>query len=454
MFNNFKTINMKNLFFYSFLVVLITTSCGTIKKVSPILEDDVYSSPKEYRAELARLDATKKQQEQSIAKRHNDSISFLRNSQMQKDANNPYYQDREFSYDDYYDYEYATRLKRFNNDRINGLSYYDNYYTNSYWYNQNPHNYGVSVYNGYSWWGNSYNNYSYNPSLMFYQNMGWGNGFNSGFMGYNPYNPYNNYAYWQGYNNGFQNGWMNGAYGYGYPFGGYNGFNNYPYNNWGYNNFGYNNFGNNWGYFNSFDNNSRYTYAPRTSHGGGNGQRTSNPGVVGENDSYYERHISSVASQQDKAVKFSELPTVRVNEVNAYQYNSSVNTILNNSIKNTPYSQNANVPIRNSGSWTVNEDKKTLEINPSIRNNNQTINQTGTVKQPINQQANPTRQGSFIKNESQQPQQTQPQQTKPKIYTAPDRQINRFESPSNNNNNYSSPPVRTPSGGNGSSRPR
>ena len=183
-----------------------------LKKVSTY-NDDVYSNPAVEKIEEARLAAIQKQKNDAIVKRYNDSINEVKLAQKAKDDANPYYKDREFKYDDYYDYEYATRVKRFNNN-INGLSYYDNYYTNSYFYNQNPYNYGVSVYNGYSWWGNSYNNYSYNPSANFYYNNGWGSSY--GYNGYNPYmNNYNN-------NFGYYGSPYGSSYGYGYGMPHYN----------------------------------------------------------------------------------------------------------------------------------------------------------------------------------------------------------------------------------------
>jgi hypothetical protein len=445
---------MNRLIFSILFVSLVLASCSSLKKANGI-DDDVYASPKEYRAEEARIALQKKQQEEARVKRYNDSINDLRNALMQKDANNPYYQDREFSYDDYYDHEYATRLRRFDNP-INGLGYYDNYYTNSYWYNQNPYNYGVSVYNGYGWWGNNYNNYSYNPSVMFYQNWGWGNnggwgnnlgwGNNGGwgnnpgwgYNGYNPYNPYGN-SYWLGYNQGYNNGYFNGWNGYPYNNGFGNGNpyfgNNYPFFN-----------NNGWGYFNMFDNNSRYTYAPRSSHGGSNSERTSNPGVNG--GEYFERHISNVVAQQDKAVKFSEIPNVRVNEVNAYQYNAQVNETLKNTIKNSNSYGNSNTPTRNPSNWnntTPIEDKKSIEIIPPRSYSNQPSSPT---KQYEIKTVQPVRQNSDF-NQSQPTRiKTEP---KRENYSAPNKQSDWNNRPSNN-----STPTRAPGSGSGTgvTRPR
>ena len=167
---------MKKLVFTCSLAIVILSSCAIQQKgATSYYSDDVYANPTEDRIEEARIAAEKKQRREASDKRYNDSIAAVARVQKEKDDANPNYKEREFKYDDYYDYEYATRVKRFNNT-ISGLSYYDNYYTNSYWYNQNPYNYGVSVYNGYSWWGSSYNSYSYNPSVNFYNSWGWGYG--------------------------------------------------------------------------------------------------------------------------------------------------------------------------------------------------------------------------------------------------------------------------------------
>ncbi|MFL5751996.1 MAG: hypothetical protein ACJ76F_01210 [Bacteroidia bacterium] len=183
------------------------------------------------------------------------------------DNSNPYYKDKDFNYDDYYDNEYASRVKRFHSPMY-GVGYYDTYYTNSYFYNQNPYQYGVSIYNGYNFWP-SYNNYSY------VSNYNWGGYYGCG-SNYN-YNPYTGY-YGPGYGSGY--GYMNSGFGYS-NFG-----NNWCGNNWNnpYGGFGYNpysmgygngfNNGFNSGYYsaysNHYDHNSSVYYGPRASHSGNN----------------------------------------------------------------------------------------------------------------------------------------------------------------------------------------
>ncbi len=119
-----------------------------------------------------------------------------------------------------YEYEYASKVRRFHNSAP-GFSYYSNYYVDNYWYDSyNPYYYGTSIYvtpnyGYYNGWGPSYyygwnNHYNYHHQNQF----GWNNwGWRSPNQGYGFYG-YNNYGY--GYNN-----WC--------P--------NYAYqsNNWGYN---------------------------------------------------------------------------------------------------------------------------------------------------------------------------------------------------------------------------
>ena len=363
---------MKKPLVLSCLGILLLSSCATQKATN--YTDDVYSNPKEDRIEEARLAAIAKQEQEARDRRYNDSIVAINKAQKDKDDANPYYKDREFKYDDYYDYEYATRIKRFDN-RINGLSYYDNYYTNSYWYSGNPYNYGISVYNGYSWWGPSYNNYSYNPSVAFYSNWGWGYGGGYGYNGYNPY--YNSFgsSYWQGYYNGYNQGYNNGWYGY-------------PYSGYGYGSpyYGYNNpYNNGWGYYNGYDVNSGYsvTYGPRSSHGGGNSHRTTNPGM--RDDGYYHKLATDIKNQQDQEVKFADITP----RGNTYNNPNAGNNGHNGTggIKTSPNTNGGNgntTPIRNN--YPINNNPIIDQPTKSEPVKNHHDYNTGGVKSPTYQE--------------------------------------------------------------------
>lgn len=84
----------------------------------------------------------------------------------------------QFDEDDYYDYAYSARIRRFYGPVIYS-DYYADYYTNMYWYTHDPLYWGTSIYLGYSWWYPSFYARWSNP---FY--WSW----------YNPYY----YSYWYG----------------------------------------------------------------------------------------------------------------------------------------------------------------------------------------------------------------------------------------------------------------
>ncbi len=126
----------------------------------------------------------------------------------------------EFNPDEYYDYEYSSRIKRFH-DPNTGFDYYNNYYTDQYYYNYDPYCYGSSIYAGYgcgypSYWG---------PSLSFSFGWGYPSSWHNPYW-YDPWYSYGYYpyyyggwgygSYWNGYWNGYYDGYWNGYYGGGY----------------------------------------------------------------------------------------------------------------------------------------------------------------------------------------------------------------------------------------------
>lgn len=240
-----------------FGAAVFLSSCHSLKKLSYSDYDDTYLDPHKDRA-MFYNDVDPKSTSDNNKTVNNSNVATANNM----DPNNPYYKDKAFNYDDYYDNEYASRIRRFHNP-TNGMGYYDSYYTNSYFYNNNPYHYGVSIYNGYSFWP-SYNNYMYVP------NYNWG-----GYYGYGTYMGYNNYCnsgyYNPGYYNNYYNNWYN-PYGYNNMYSCYSSWNNpYYFNNYGYSNY--------YGYNNSYDNNSTTYYGPRVSHSGGNSKDVINPGM-------------------------------------------------------------------------------------------------------------------------------------------------------------------------------
>ena len=215
---------MKNLVIILAIASLFFSACKTSQLSS--YSDDVYTNPSEDKR-LVRLANEERAKKEVEAKQKKEQERL---AQKAKDDANPLYKDPNYNQDDYYDYQYASRVRRFNKP-ISGAGYYDNYYTNSYYYNQNPAMYGSSIYNSYNCMpSNQYNNYSNDLSMS----LGYSNGYNN----YGSYNPYGN----SGYNNyGYNNYGSYNPYGYnsyGNNYGGYSSYNPYGYNSYG-NNYGY-----------------------------------------------------------------------------------------------------------------------------------------------------------------------------------------------------------------------
>jgi hypothetical protein len=240
----------------AFALAVLLSSCESTSKL-PSGGDDVYLDPKKDRSHFYKAEDPKPAQAVAVQQ-----------AAPQDTSNNPYYKDKDFDYDDYYDNQYASRIRRFHSP-CSGVGYYDSYYTNSYFYNNNPYQYGVSIYNGYNFWGPSYNNYMYVP------NYNWG-----GYYGYGSNYGYNSYygsSFGIGYSSGYYNNWCN-PYSYGYtPYYGYNSFYNPYYSPYGYGGYGYGY--NPYGYNNSYDYNSYAYYGPRVSHSGSNSKQVINPGM-------------------------------------------------------------------------------------------------------------------------------------------------------------------------------
>ena len=129
-------------------LLFIFSSCITIETTSSGFKDEIY-----YTADQYSQVAEKEEQEQQ---------SFEEDQVQDSDDNEENYYD-EYSSDDYYDYGYSVRLRRFHGPTF-GFSYYNNYYTNSFWYSGYPAHCGVSIYYGYNFWNPHY----YDPFYSYY----------------------------------------------------------------------------------------------------------------------------------------------------------------------------------------------------------------------------------------------------------------------------------------------
>lgn len=179
--------------FALFLTFLMITSCSHSAKLQNS-QDDVYYSKYESNVD----------------------------SSQQRDKSN-WSSQTDFNYDDYYDYSYTSRIRRFHS--INRWSYYDPYFTNIYYYDYDPLFWGNSIYLGYSWWSpvntttvwfGNYNTW-YRPHYrpwIYYNSWYWSN--QSGWWNYNVYNWgfYNQYPL-------FNNWYFSNCYNYNRPYNSY-----------------------------------------------------------------------------------------------------------------------------------------------------------------------------------------------------------------------------------------
>lgn len=181
----------------------------------------------------------------------NDSVAQPESSGNNNITNN-------FYGDDYYDYAYSARLRRFHNDCFFN-NYYSDFYTNSYWYDYDPWNWGMSIYMGYNWWYPSYYSRWYMPWYSWGYSNWW-----------DPYPYYGwggfGYSYYAGYWNGFYDGYWNGMY----------------HGDWGHNY-----------YYNSYDDNSHY-YGRRRSVGSSGSFASSRRDM-----SFSEKYEASIARERN-----------------------------------------------------------------------------------------------------------------------------------------------------------
>ncbi|MCD6065976.1 MAG: serine/threonine protein kinase [Bacteroidetes bacterium] len=356
-----------------FALAVLFSSCGALKQMPTANNDDVYLDPKKDRTAFYKADEPKPV----------ETASTQQVVVPQDTSNNPYYADRDFDYDDYYDNQYASRIRRFHNPNC-GVGYYDSYYTNSYFYNYNPYQYGVSIYNGYNFWGPSYNNY------MYVSNYNWG-----GYYGYGSNYGYNSYCNsgWgiglgYGYSSGYYNNWYN-PYSYGYnPYYGYNNFYNPYYSPYGYG--GYNPYG----YSNPYDYNSYSYYGPRVSHSGGNSRQLINPGM----DPMKVMNPNTSASNEPKGAAPTDIK--RFNQV--VPTPKETYTKGNTNGNSDPRPVNPNAGNNNSDPQLINTNhgnstpvSQPVKSNPVVIQPANTDHNNNASSQPVNDPPKPKKGGWF-----------------------------------------------------------
>jgi len=203
---------MKKVTFLIVIISLIITACKSTQHIASNANDDVYyTSSKNIRPGHTS---------QPMSSDKPQIVTSPDSSATVKSGSSTWA-------DDYNDYTYSSRIKRFSNTGSK-KSYYDEAYTS-------PSNYDTTIFvdqdpdvNIYIGAGNSWGN-CYNPSFSF--GLGWGWGYDPWYGGWGY--PYYAWPYWGGYGygygywNGYWDGYWDGYYGY--P----------PYYDYSYNNYYY-----------------------------------------------------------------------------------------------------------------------------------------------------------------------------------------------------------------------
>ena len=306
-------------------------SCITINTTSTGFKDEIYYSAQDYVAN---------ENEETVIQ--NESSSSDLDTEIDSESD-------EYQFDDYYDYGYASRIRRFHSPFV-GFGYYNNYYTNSYWYNYNPYDYGVSIYYGYNFWSPAY----YDP--FYHHPFGFYHGF------YPHYHAYHNH-----YGHHFAGGWS-------YPT-----------------------------YYNSFDKNSVY-YGPRenfilqkTPESFANRYVTEKTNLPVINAS---KPLNNKGNKPTTISSFSNRKPVNINQTNIKNNNSKPSKNNFNEFINSGYKRPSNGKI----SKPVNNTSKPVREAKPQRANNSSNNFSRPIRKPsFKTNSSPSRSNNIRPSNSRRP---------------------------------------------------
>ena len=139
--------------------------------------------------------------EEMTANNQEESESFTNDTVVDSGA--------EYTADDYYDYSFSSRIRRFHRP-IYYSGYYGGIYTDYYWYNSDPFSCGTSIYYGYNWHSPYYSYYSYSP---YYYGGYYTPYYYGGYYSYNRYKHQYNNLYNTYYTNNNHNSYITGRRG-------------------------------------------------------------------------------------------------------------------------------------------------------------------------------------------------------------------------------------------------
>ncbi len=424
---------------FSLTVLTLSACSSTYSARSGNYGDDVYysgrsESPTQIQ-EPAPVNNASPEDYTSTSQANSNSIDQNSGERFQKNTDstttsdgktyitNNYYYDE----DDYYDYAYSARIKRFH--RPSRLPYYHTYYTNSYWYSHNPGYWGVSIYNSYPWWGPSYC-----VSYPFYY------GYYQPYYGYSSYYGYYGSNYWYGYNHGYNNGYWAG-YNHGYNDG----------------HFGYNHPN----YYNSYDN-TNYYYGPRGGTSNNNQINQYTPqSLASTYTSAQQGPDKNLGRDLESAGKPMITPNPTGNPKGTIGSDNEVAPkpkpgIVSEPVKSAPASEDqpkGNTPTINSEDNSPSpkpqyHDPKGYEVEPVNPTPRPQYNEPkNNESEPVKPAPRPSYEVQPSSPNESSPYQTQPRPNRPEPQVRPKSNTNEQETPKQNNtprSNYSTPSNSTP----------
>lgn len=139
-----------------FLIILLGTGCASTKETFDFEEDSYFTLAKAWEVErksreMVLSTESRPSDAETQENQHPTQQGFLRDEFgniiiLEGDA------PQAFSEDQYHDFAYTARVRRFG-ETSGGWNYYDPFYTNQYWYDPQPRFFGQSIYTTYAWWG-------------------------------------------------------------------------------------------------------------------------------------------------------------------------------------------------------------------------------------------------------------------------------------------------------------
>ena len=364
--------------------------------------------------------------------------------------------------DDYYDYAYASRIRRFHTNVYVGWGYYDPFFTNMYWYDYQPASWGISIYMGYNWWWPGYYRpYYYSPCWYDYGwRYGWG---------------------WCGPHYACHGPWHHHHHGYA-PIDYYH--NHHDHNNSYY--YGHrNNIGPSVGNPNNGNDRGERPDAIAGAHGYGNGETNNHYSVTSSPVAFNQRYDNLVAGTTGAGSSFNNIsnnsatsttpttagkmvtgaradvnnnirPTTNISAQPANTGSSTVRPATSDSKTVSPSTSTArtNVPVTN-GTTTITRPASTNTVTTSRTNTNTisrpaTNNTTGTrpsrtVTRTVVTPSSTTARPANASGNSRTVTRTVPSTSRPatssssRNYNTPSSSRSNYNTPSSRRSNYSSP---------------